>query len=73
MPTQNKEINMSYKNITDKKKFDIIDRKILKIYNIISVVNDALEYRQDETAHITDCLELLRILEYEVKNINKLF
>ena len=73
MPTQNKEIKMSYKNITDKQKLDIIDRKILKIYNIISVVNDALEYRQDETAHITDCLELLRILEYEVKNINKLF
>jgi len=64
---------MSYKNITDKQKLDIIDRKILKIYNIISVVNDAMEYRQDETAHITDCLELLRILEYEVKNINKLF
>ncbi len=73
MPTQNKEIKMSYKNITDKQKLDIIDRKILKIYNIISVVNDAMEYRQDETAHITDCLELLRILEYEVKNINKLF
>ena len=64
---------MSYKNITDKQKLDIIDRKILKIYNIISVVNDAMEYRQDETAHITDCLELLKILEYEVKNINKLF
>ena len=73
MSKQNKEIKMSYKNITDKQKLDIIDRKILKIYNIISVVNDAMEYRQDETAHITDCLELLKILEYEVKNINKLF
>lgn len=38
---------MRYNEFTDKQKLDIIDRKILKIYNIILVVNDALEYRQD--------------------------
>lgn len=65
---------MQYSKLTDKQKLDIIDRKIQKIYDIISVVNDALEYRISEDKTVfSDCFEFLKNLELEVKYMAKLF
>lgn len=65
---------MRYYDLEDKQKLDIVNRKILKICNIISVVNDAMEYRiENGDFDFKDCFEFLKNLQYEVKCIDKLF
>ena len=65
---------MKYSKLTDKQKLEIIDRKIQRIYDIICVVNDAIEFRLGElNPHISDCCEFLKKVQFEAKAITDLF